>query len=94
MTSLPLDDATMARLAEMEVFTGLPASDVVRIMVETGLPYRCWKNGGNWREGEPKAKKEPAPPHVRRLAELLASYKRKIAELLPPGEMFVPEVRE
>ncbi len=47
----------MDRLAEMEVFTGLPASDVVRIMVEEGLPYRCWKNGGNWRKGMPKAKK-------------------------------------
>ena len=94
MNSLPLDDATMDRLAEMEVFTGLPASDVVRIMVEEGLPYRCWKNGGNWRKGMPKAKKEPAPPHVRRLAELLAAYKRKVADFLPPGEMFIPEVRE
>lgn len=94
MTSIPLDDATMDRLAEMEVFTGFPASDIVRIMVETGLPYRCWKNGGNWRKDEPKAEKEPAPPHVRRLAELLAAYKRKVAELMPEGEIFVPEVKE
>lgn len=49
-----------------------------------------WKLEKRNAEGE----KEPAPPHVRRLAELLAAYKRKVADLLPPGEMFIPEVRE